>query len=75
MNRQAINKLKRDYLMRERFNKLYKEDRKRIDDVYVTLEDEFCIDKEQIQRRINELDEKIEAAKKLQIELDFLPHA
>jgi len=75
MNKQALNKLKRDWLMKERFQELYGINRLRLDDVYETLSKEFCIDKDQIQRRLNDLNEKIELAQKHQIKLDFLEHA
>lgn len=52
MSKQAENKIKRDQRMQERFDWLYKTERKRIDDVYQQLEEEFCINKEQIQRRL-----------------------
>ena len=75
MNKQALNKLKRDWLMKERFQELYGINRLRLDDVYEKLSTEFCIDKDQIQRRLNDLNDKIELAQKHQIKLDFLKHA
>jgi len=72
MNKQALNKLKRDWKMQERFQELYGVKRMRLDDVYETLETEFCIDKDQIQRRLNDLNEKILLAQEKQIKLDFI---
>lgn len=61
--------------MQERFQELYGVKRMRLDDVYEKLETEFCIDKDQIQRRLNDLNEKILLAQEKQIQLDFLEHA
>jgi len=58
--------------MQERFQELYGVKRMRLDDVYETLETEFCIDKDQIQRRLNDLNEKILLAQEKQIKLDFI---
>ena len=57
MNTQAKNKVKRDLQMQKRFNQLYKVERKRIDDVYKILQEEFCLGIDQLQRRLLALKE------------------
>ena len=46
------NKAKRDSKMHARFEQLYKLERKRIDDVYELLADEFDMSNAQVRRRL-----------------------
>lgn len=56
MNTYEQNKLKRDQKLKKRFDELYKDQKKRLDEVWRILSREFFISSTQIQRRLRDYD-------------------
>jgi hypothetical protein len=59
MSPQAQNKVNRDLVFKKRFDHLYNVERKRVDDVWNCLSQEFFVDKITLQRRLRSLDERM----------------
>lgn len=69
MSPQAQNKINRDLVFKNRFDYLYNNERKRVDDVWECLSKEFFVDKITLQRRLRSLDERMKPVNRNQLSI------
>ncbi len=69
MSPQALNKVHRDLAFKARFDYLYNTERKRVDDVWACLSQEYHVSVVTLQRRLRQLDERLSSSKTNQMSL------